>query len=50
MADYATIKLETTGPIARLTLARPDKRNPIAVRGTAVSNGGADGALTPGAR
>lgn len=29
MADYATIKLEATGPIARLTLARPDKRNPI---------------------
>lgn len=29
MADYATIKLESTGPIARLTLARPDKRNPI---------------------
>jgi enoyl-CoA hydratase len=29
MADYATILVETTGPISRITLNRPDKRNPI---------------------
>jgi len=29
MADYATILVERTGPITRLTLNRPDKRNPI---------------------
>lgn len=29
MADYATILVDTTGPIARITLNRPDKRNPI---------------------
>jgi enoyl-CoA hydratase len=29
MADYATILVDDAGPIARLTLNRPDKRNPI---------------------
>ena len=29
MPDYATILVDTTGPIARITLNRPDKRNPI---------------------
>jgi enoyl-CoA hydratase/carnithine racemase len=29
MADYATILVDAAGPIARLTLNRPDKRNPI---------------------
>jgi enoyl-CoA hydratase/carnithine racemase len=29
MADYATILVEHAGPIARLTLNRPEKRNPI---------------------
>jgi enoyl-CoA hydratase len=29
MSDYATILVETTGPITRITLNRPDKRNPI---------------------
>ena len=29
MADYATILVDDQGPIARLTLNRPDKRNPI---------------------
>jgi enoyl-CoA hydratase len=29
MSEYATILLDESGPIARLTLNRPDKRNPI---------------------
>lgn len=29
MSDYATILLDEPGPIARITLNRPDKRNPI---------------------
>jgi len=29
MPDYATILVEATGPITRVTLNRPDKRNPI---------------------
>jgi enoyl-CoA hydratase/carnithine racemase len=29
MSDYTTILVETNGPIARLILNRPDKRNPI---------------------
>src|SRR3982751_2522280 len=29
MADYASILVGEQGPIARLTLNRPDKRNPI---------------------
>ena len=29
MADYATIAVDDAGPVARITLARPDKRNPI---------------------
>ncbi len=29
MSDYATILVEATGPITRITLNRPDKRNPI---------------------
>jgi enoyl-CoA hydratase len=29
MADYATIRVDDAGRIARLTLDRPDKRNPI---------------------
>jgi len=29
MAEYATILLDDTGPVARITLNRPEKRNPI---------------------
>ena len=29
MADYATILVDDQGPVARITLNRPDKRNPI---------------------
>ena len=29
MSDYGTILLDQTGPIGRLTLNRPEKRNPI---------------------
>jgi enoyl-CoA hydratase/carnithine racemase len=29
MSDYATILLDDAGPVARITLNRPDKRNPI---------------------
>src|SRR5439155_26645812 len=29
MAAFATILVDDTGPIARVTLNRPDKRNPI---------------------
>jgi len=29
MADYATIAVDDTGPVARVTLNLPDKRNPI---------------------
>jgi enoyl-CoA hydratase/carnithine racemase len=29
MADYATIAVDDAGPVARITLNRPDKRNPI---------------------
>lgn len=29
MSDYTTILVENTGPVVRLTLNRPDKRNPI---------------------
>jgi enoyl-CoA hydratase/carnithine racemase len=29
MSEYATILVEESGPIARITLDRPDKRNPI---------------------
>jgi len=29
MADYQTILLDDAGPVARITLNRPDKRNPI---------------------
>jgi len=29
MADYATLLVDDSGPVARITLNRPDKRNPI---------------------
>src|SRR5512146_1417487 len=29
MAEYATIAVDDTGPVARVTLNLPDKRNPI---------------------
>jgi enoyl-CoA hydratase len=29
MPDYATILVDATGPVSRITLNRPDKRNPI---------------------
>jgi len=32
MADHATIRVDDAGPIARLTLNRPDKRNPIGMQ------------------
>src|SRR5690348_15559532 len=29
MADYATLLVDDQGPVGRITLNRPDKRNPI---------------------